>query len=429
MQSSLIFINKNRPDILINSKNNKGENLLHLACFHSQDRIVKLLLQLGFDVNHKTKNGWTPLHYASSASSLEICKLLLYCQANSMLEDDQRRTPLFYSKDSQIIHLIKSYRSQELKGIQWISDAHLLKLHKQASFSPLAILGNGIFQIQVFTEQFCNEIIHIHRTSPIWAELYGVKISNTKTLTGLHYFVKKLNKKLIKVHYPKYYPAKLCEASILAFRKREDCETGCALHTDDSNITVNICLYASNLVGSSLQFFSSYRAQSPSCSATFETGSCFIHSGTALHSVTKLESGERINLLLWLKKDKTPAPLHPTFSGFVDLPDKIHLTYLKYLDKLSDIHSLSLTCKKMYELTNTDVVWKKIYFNFFPNNAFDVSSDFKHHTKQRFVGFPVEIKMKKCSISSITDVRQANLLNFIIIREKSRVYLLYSFFQ
>ena len=98
-------------------------------------------------------------------------------------------------------------------------------------------------------------------------------------------------------------------------------EKGLSLHTDDSDITVNITLHASNLSGSELSFTNTTDYGNDFCLKNLDkmrqkientftvtqfkttVGNCILHRGSHPHSTTGIYTGERIALILWLKKN------------------------------------------------------------------------------------------------------------------------------
>lgn len=98
-------------------------------------------------------------------------------------------------------------------------------------------------------------------------------------------------------------------------------EKGLSLHVDDSDITVNITLHTSNLSGSELSFTDTTEYGNEFCITNLEkmrkkientftvtqfkttVGNCILHRGSHPHSTTGIYTGERIALILWLKKN------------------------------------------------------------------------------------------------------------------------------
>ncbi|GIJ90262.1 hypothetical protein Asppvi_009216 [Aspergillus pseudoviridinutans] len=65
---------------------------LHFAVDRNRGQIVRLLLQMGADINSRDSKGSTPLHYAST---LEICELLIDSGADLDIRDNMGRSPIF----------------------------------------------------------------------------------------------------------------------------------------------------------------------------------------------------------------------------------------------------------------------------------------------------------------------------------------------
>jgi len=71
--------------------------LLHVAAASNNERMVKLLIELGADVNSKDACDLTPLHYAAMYGKTEIEKLLIEKGAEVDPKDTFSRTPLYYA--------------------------------------------------------------------------------------------------------------------------------------------------------------------------------------------------------------------------------------------------------------------------------------------------------------------------------------------
>lgn len=62
---------------IIQSKDEKGNNLLHIACQNDHRRIAKLLLKNGVEVNHQNNKGNTPLHYVFQYNFMQLSDYLI----------------------------------------------------------------------------------------------------------------------------------------------------------------------------------------------------------------------------------------------------------------------------------------------------------------------------------------------------------------
>jgi ankyrin repeat protein len=70
-----LLAEKTDTDILV--KNNEDINVLHLAIYKNDLRIVKMLLKSGFPIDHITKAGYTCLHLAAIMNRVEIVEEIL----------------------------------------------------------------------------------------------------------------------------------------------------------------------------------------------------------------------------------------------------------------------------------------------------------------------------------------------------------------
>jgi ankyrin repeat protein len=67
---------------------------------------VKLLVELGADVNKKDRFGWTPLHYAVSEGYEHICRYLLHHGANARIENSDGEFPVELADEENIASLM-----------------------------------------------------------------------------------------------------------------------------------------------------------------------------------------------------------------------------------------------------------------------------------------------------------------------------------
>lgn len=69
-------------------------------------RSVKILVELGANVNKKDGRGWTPLHYAASEGYLEIVRFLLRSEANVRTKNTEGDLPVDLAEDEAVKELL-----------------------------------------------------------------------------------------------------------------------------------------------------------------------------------------------------------------------------------------------------------------------------------------------------------------------------------
>ena len=93
-----------------------GGTALHADMFQKNMKIVKLLLEHGFDVNAiGPQNGYTPLHDAVWADNLEAVKILLDKGARTNIKGKDELTPYAKAKQEGRKELVKYFESRGIK--------------------------------------------------------------------------------------------------------------------------------------------------------------------------------------------------------------------------------------------------------------------------------------------------------------------------
>jgi ankyrin repeat protein len=87
----------------INTQNESGETLLHIAMFRNSLPLTKMLLNYGANPNITDIHNSTPLHYAKR---LNIAELLLDYDANINIHDELDRTPLDIALEENNLQII-----------------------------------------------------------------------------------------------------------------------------------------------------------------------------------------------------------------------------------------------------------------------------------------------------------------------------------
>lgn len=72
---------------------NKGNTLIINACREGDYKTVKLLLNLGLDINQQNYDGNTALHYAKDMKNWKMVDLLIENNANENIANNNNLTP------------------------------------------------------------------------------------------------------------------------------------------------------------------------------------------------------------------------------------------------------------------------------------------------------------------------------------------------
>lgn len=188
--------------------------------------------------------------------------------------------------------------------------------------SENTILAN-IIQFSLFSEDKCNEYVNIISKNANNSPYHG---SMQKHTVDVSILLKEnlqllLQSKLLPIInnffndgiQQKYV---IYTAHAILYKSKGMGERSLNLHTDDSDITINITLNTNNLEGNELEFYGS-TPYSSSILKKFERfrlkedkiiriqhkiGSCLIHKGNHPHLTRPILNGDRIGLVVWLKK-------------------------------------------------------------------------------------------------------------------------------
>ncbi|XP_065883118.1 26S proteasome non-ATPase regulatory subunit 10-like [Dysidea avara] len=88
---SLVYVERLEVELL---ESNNGGRPLHYAADGGHSETVKLLMELGADINVEDEAGSTPLHYAAQSGSEDVVKMIIEREADIHAVDNDKRTPL-----------------------------------------------------------------------------------------------------------------------------------------------------------------------------------------------------------------------------------------------------------------------------------------------------------------------------------------------
>lgn len=166
----------------------------------------------------------------------------------------------------------------------------------------------GVYSFPLFKDEFCDtlleEIFNFYDTGlparrPNSMNNYGIILSDI----GLEPFIDKLQE-LLQPLGAGFFPGPGNSwdghhCFIVRYREGED--LGLDMHTDDSDVTFNICL-GLDFAGAGLQFCGTVgTAEHRKHNFTYahKKGHCIVHLGRQRHGADDITSGERLNLILW----------------------------------------------------------------------------------------------------------------------------------
>ncbi|XP_035665705.1 death-associated protein kinase 1-like [Branchiostoma floridae] len=96
----------------VEAKDKDGETALHVASMKRNTEMVKLLVQLGANVEAKNMDGRTALHVASGNGNTEMVKLLIQLGANVEAKDKDGIKPLDHIRDQDHRRFLKNLATE-----------------------------------------------------------------------------------------------------------------------------------------------------------------------------------------------------------------------------------------------------------------------------------------------------------------------------
>lgn len=113
---------------------------------------------------------------------------------------------------------------------------------------------------------------------------------------------------------------------VVRYKVGED--LGLDMHTDDSDVTFNVCL-GKDFKGAGLQFCGDQGAtdhRKASLQYQHRVGHCVVHRGHRRHGADDITEGERLNLIVWTRCSEKLA------DHFQTVPFLMHIASLRYFE-------------------------------------------------------------------------------------------------
>ncbi|KAK3287712.1 hypothetical protein CYMTET_4787 [Cymbomonas tetramitiformis] len=189
----------------------------------------------------------------------------------------------------------------------------------QASKAEVRALRNrlreyppGVFSFPVFTRDFCQRFVaearHFNESDmpkarPNSMNKEGVLLEECGYYEGLlDPLLDKYLKPIAAQLYPDYGGATLDHHRSFTVKYHEDGDVELAYHYDDSEVTLNVCL-GEQFEGGELLFGSmrDCASQTSRYPLRHDVGTGVLHRGHHMHEAVAVDSGVRLNLIMWLR--------------------------------------------------------------------------------------------------------------------------------
>lgn len=196
---------------------------------------------------------------------------------------------------------------------KWLAPGYARVLAAALAGDPrpaLTVEAPGVYSFDLFTEEFCDilvaEVEHAQRTSheqferPNGMNRYGIVLNQL----GLEPLITGLQQERLLPLQAALYPEEGSAADdhhcfIVRYKAGED--VGLDMHEDDSDVTLNVCLgkefSAATLSFCGLAADEDHRKLKHTYS--HKKGRAVIHRGRHRHGADNIDSGERVNFILW----------------------------------------------------------------------------------------------------------------------------------
>lgn len=182
----------------------------------------------------------------------------------------------------------------------------------------------GVYKFPVFTPDACRLIMDelkayedapVPKSRPNSMNNYGAILNDI----GLEPMMTQLMRRVFKPFAATLFPelgASVDHHHTFLVQYRPDQDVSLDMHIDDSEVTVNVSI-SSSFTGAGLAFcglFHDVNHRKHSLTYAHELGHAVIHLGRHRHGALAIETGERVNLIMWMKSSELRRD--PAFTSF-----------------------------------------------------------------------------------------------------------------
>ncbi|CAJ1435356.1 unnamed protein product, partial [Effrenium voratum] len=270
--------------------------------------------------------------------------------AERLPEKFQRSLDIHRKMNAERLEIIRKYRPQALHADlfrgkwkdEWLEPAFVQARKQNSPEAWRQLVAEhmpGVYSFKLITDAFCDmfleEVFNFYQSGlparrPNSMNAYGI-ILNDIGMEPLIDELQRMLQPLGDLFFPG--PGNCWDGHhcfIVRYRSGED--LGLDMHTDDSDVTFNLCL-GLDFAGAGLQFCGMTGAtdhRKHQMCYKHRKGHCVFHLGRRRHGADDITSGERLNLILWnhsstyRTSDESEAPEYNAESG---PPDAVCVSY------------------------------------------------------------------------------------------------------
>ena len=191
-----------------------------------------------------------------------------------------------------------------------------LIFENKAAFTE--ILPNELYSFPLFTPAFCDHMLdetealneyaaqhpNVGLTRPNSMNNYGVVMEQVGLGAVLDELITTYLLKVVRRLFPDESELDSNHSFTVKYKMGED--RGLDMHTDDSEITLNVCL-GRDFKGAKLNFcghLGDAQHRKLRAQVAHKVGTCLVHRGRLRHGSEDISEGERTNLIMWLRSSE-----------------------------------------------------------------------------------------------------------------------------
>lgn len=103
------------PQSIINTQGSQDQPALHQLVKEGNLKCIRILVNLGAEVNMVDDMGRTPLHLSVIAGNTKVTQFLLKNGGNPDIKDSDGNTPVDFTDDFDLIEMLIKYSPEEIR--------------------------------------------------------------------------------------------------------------------------------------------------------------------------------------------------------------------------------------------------------------------------------------------------------------------------